>query len=357
MSRITELREDWGKLISLWKLLWSERRLFIKYIVIAVVVGLIYVFSVPKTYMTSVMLAPESSNSGLSGSMSSLASLAGVNLSGMSEDALVVDLYPSIVSSKDFLLPLLDVRVVSKESEIDTTYSGYLQYFQKSAWWGYPFKWLGLGLKMLRPSDEAPKAKKEADATAVKRLTEEENALCQALQGLISCSVESITGVLTVTVADQDATISATMADTVVNRLNRFILDYRTRKARTDYEYVSALCETARKDYLRAQGEYAAFTASHTNIYAPDVKAREEYLQNESQLAYMTYSQLKAQQETSRARVLESTPVYTIVESAYVPQRAASPKKLLTLLAFIFLGGVAASCKLFYKYLLKEANA
>ncbi len=356
MSRMTELREDWGKLISLWGILWSERRLFIKYVSIAVVIGMVYVFSVPKTYMTSVMLAPESSGSSLSGSMSSLASLAGVNLNGMSEDALVVDLYPSIVSSKDFLLPLLDIRVVSKENEIDTTYGEYLQNHQKSAWWGYPFKLIGWGMELILPSSSEPH-KMVASSSAVKQLTAEETALCQALQGRISCVVENITGVLTVTVADQDATISAIMADSVVSRLNKFILDYRTRKARTDYEYVSALCETARKDYLRAQGEYAAFTASHTNIYAPDIKAREEYLQNESQLAYMTYSQLKTQQETSRARVLESTPVYTIVESAYVPHRAASPKKLLTLFAFVFLGGVAASCKLFYKYLLKGTNA
>lgn len=350
---MTEIQEDWGKLRSLFALLRKERRIYVKYVLIAVAVGLIYVFSLPKTYSTSVTLAPETSGSGLSMGMSSLASMAGVNLNGMSEDALAVELYPSIVSSKDFLLPLFDVRVRSDERNIDTTYSAYLAHFQKTAWWNWPFKWVGAAIKYVMPGDKN-KSASLSDTSSVKRLTEDELGLCQAMQGAIICSVDKITGVLTVTVFDQDAEISSLMADTVISRLNEFILDYRTHKARSDYEYVKNLCDTARKEYLDAQSRYANFTASHVDVYSAYVKAQSEYLQNESQLAYLAYSQLKTQVQTAHAKVLESTPVYTVVESAYVPVRAASPKKVMTLIAFAFLALMVATGKLFYKYYLKS---
>ena len=47
------------------------------------IVSSIYLFSVPRGYVASVMLAPETSNtSGISGSLSSLASIAGVKIDG-----------------------------------------------------------------------------------------------------------------------------------------------------------------------------------------------------------------------------------------------------------------------------------
>ncbi|MCM1107556.1 MAG: hypothetical protein NC388_00710 [Clostridium sp.] len=347
-SRISELQEDWGKLRSFAAVLWHEKRLYIKYAFIAVAVAVVIVFSIPKTYSTSVMLAPEAQKSPLSGSMSSLASMAGLNLGGMSEDAFGVDLYPTIVSSKDFLTRLFDVRVRSAERDIDTTYSAYLSHYQKSAWWSYPVKWVGGAIKVLMPDDVSGEGK--TNVNKPKSLTKDEYALYKGMQGCILCSVDEYTGILTITVHDQDAEICTMLADTVVNRLNEFILGYRTHKARTDYEYTYNLCEDARVNYLRAQGEYAEFVATHTDIYSPVVKAKAEFMENEAQLAYTAYSQLVAQMQLAQTKLRESTPVYTVIESAYVPERASSPKKVLTVLAFLFLSAVAASAKLFYKY-------
>lgn len=350
-GRISELKEDWGKLRTFVTILWSERRIYIKYALIAFVVAVVIVFSIPKTYSTSVMLAPESQKSVLSGSMSSLASMAGLNLGGMSEDAFGVDLYPTIVSSKDFLTQLFDVRVRSRERDIDTTYAAYLANYQRTAWWGYPAKWIGGAVKALLSDDGALE---DAQEGGPKKLSKDEIALYKAMQGCVLCSVDEYTGILTITVFDQDPEICTVMADTVVHRLSDFILDYRTHKARTDYEYTYNLCEDARQNYLQTQGRYAEFVASHSDIYSPVVKARAEFLENESQLAYTAYSQLVAQVQLAQTKLRESTPVYTFIESAYMPERASSPKKVLTVLAFLFLSCVAASAKLFYKYFIAE---
>ena len=44
----------------------------------------------------------------------------------------------------------------------------------------------------------------------------------------------------------------------------------------------------------------------------------------------------------SKTNVLQTKPVYTVVTTATVTLRAAKPKKVMTILGFIFLGGIGS---------------
>ena len=55
-----------------------------------------------------------------------------------------------------------------------------------------------------------------------------------------------------------------------------------------------------------------------------------------------------------KAKIQESTPAYTIIESVTVPHRASSPKKLLLLVAFVFLAGVGPVGWVFYKQMIRK---
>jgi LPS O-antigen subunit length determinant protein (WzzB/FepE family) len=134
-----------------------------------------------------------------------------------------------------------------------------------------------------------------------------------------------------------------------VHNLNRFILDYRTRKARNDYEYIDGMCTAARQKYIECQTKHADFVSSHASIHSAIYKKEQQYLENELHLAYSAYSSMVSQLEVARAKLLEATPVYTIIESAYLPIGADSPRKKLMLVLFVFLGCVAATVKVFYK--------
>ena len=71
-------------------------------------------------------------------------------------------------------------------------------------------------------------------------------------------------------------------------------------------------------------------------------KTEEERLQNEMNVAYGLYNQMAQQLQMSKAKVMEITPVYTVVQPATVPLRAAKPKRAMLLIGFIFLGGVGS---------------
>ena len=73
---------------------------------------------------------------------------------------------------------------------------------------------------------------------------------------------------------------------------------------------------------------YATFADANQNIILLSYRAEQERLKNEMELAYTVYTQVSGQLQMARAKVQEITPVYTVVQPATVPLRAAKPIRL-----------------------------
>lgn len=343
-------------LIELAQKVWAERKLVFKACGIAALIGLIAAFSIPKEYSTSVTLAPESGGSTNSGGMSALAAMAGINLGSSSgKDALSPSLYPDIVASTPFLTDLFDVRVKDQKEKIDTTLFAYMAEYQRSPWWSSivsaPFKFIGWTISLFKSSNGTGE-EKQLDPF---HLTHRESAIAGALRQRISVSMDKKTGITTLSVMMQDPLISATLTDTVMNRLQSYITDYRTNKARHDLAFTEKLYAEAKENYESVQRKYAEFMDGNQNIILQSVRVEQERLQNEASLAYGVYSQVSQQLQMARAKVQEITPVYTVVQPATVPLSPSKPNKMMILVGFIFLAGMGSvGWILFVKDLLKN---
>jgi uncharacterized protein involved in exopolysaccharide biosynthesis len=93
----------------------------------------------------------------------------------------------------------------------------------------------------------------------------------------------------------------------------------------------------SRSAYYKAQQAYATFEDGNKNIISASYRTEQERLRNEMTLTFNVYNTLAQKLEQDKLRIQEQTPVYTIIEPATVPLKASSPKKLLILVAFIFL--------------------
>ncbi len=328
-------------LLELAMKLWAQRKKLIIWSVCGAIVGLIIAFSIPKEYTTEVKLAPEMSDSKSSGSLSGLGSLAGISMGTFSgADAVYPQLYPDVVSSVPFTTSLFDVVVPMKEDGEKVTVSEYMEEDTKSPWWsvilGLPGKLIGL----LHSSDEEVDNGGKIDNF---QLTQDQSMLVQALNHRISASVDQKTSVITITVTMQDPLVSAVLADTVVSRLREYITDYRTNKSRKDLAYAEKLNEQARQDYYTAQQRYADYLDKNQGLALHSAQTTRDRLQNEADLAFNLYNQTAQQVQKCKAKVQETTPVYTIVTPATVPVKASSPKKVLILVGFTFLAFVACA--------------
>ena len=344
-------------LIELAQKVWAGRKLIMKVCGVALLVGLVVAFSIPKEYTTKVTLAPESSGgkSGL-GSMGALAAMAGINLGSSSgEDALSPELYPDIISSTPFLTGLFDVKVTDKKKRLQTTLYDYLDEHQKSPWWGVvisaPFKALGWAVSLLKGEPE----KKGISKLDPFNLSPDESQIAKSLSGRIAITIDKKTGITTLAVTMQDPLISAALTDTVMLRLQNYITDYRTNKARHDLAFSEKLFKEAKENYYVAQQKYARFADGNQDIILQSYKAEQERLQNEMSLAYNVYNQVAQQLQMAKAKVQEITPVYTVVQPATVPLQPEKPNKMMILVGFVFLAAVGTiGWILFIKDLLKE---
>ncbi len=352
------LQEDDEKEIDLLELamkLWNQKKKICIWCFIGAIVGLIIAFSIPREYTTDVKLAPELGNAQkASGSLGAMAAMVGIGGANQGTgDAVNPTLYPDVVSSVPFLVGLFNVPVEDIDGEKKITVKEYVEEDLKSPWWSViislPFKLIGL----LTSSDED-----EVDPnkpTDTFQLTKPEDKIVKALQQRITASVDTKTSVITISVVMQDPLISATLADTVVNRLQEFITDYRTNKARQDLVYAELLNSEAKDNYYKAQQKYADYLDRNNGVILHSAQTTRERLQNEATLAFNLYNQTAQQVQMAKAKVQENTPVYAIVTPATVPIKASSPRKPLILVGFVFLAFVACSAWILYgKPLMEE---
>ena len=96
-------------------MLWADRRKICIYSCVAGVIGVLLAFGTPKVYKSTVMLSPEESGGGFSGSISSLASMVGMNMKiGQTGDALYPEIYPDLMQSTGFMVGLFPVKVKNR---------------------------------------------------------------------------------------------------------------------------------------------------------------------------------------------------------------------------------------------------
>ncbi len=335
-------------LLELAMKLWQQKKKIAIWCLIGAVVGLIVAFSIPREYTTSVKLAPEAgSGQKISGSLGAMAAMVGIGGSTQSgADAVSPTLYPDVVGSVPFLVGLFNVPVEDIDGSEKVTVREYVEDDLKSPWWsvvmGLPFKLIGA---IKGGSDDEDVQGKKTDTF---RLTKTEDQVVMALQQRISASVDTKTSVITISVMMQDPLVSATLADTVVSRLQEYITDYRTNKARKDLEYAELLNEEAKDNYYKAQQKYADYLDRNNGLILHSAQTTRERLQNEATLAFNLYNQTAQQVQVAKAKVQENTPVYATVTPATVPIKPTSPRKPLILVGFVFLAFVACSAWILY---------
>ena len=306
--------------------------LFIIWGIVAFGIGCAIILPVPRYYICEVKLAPEASNMLSGGSLSSIASQFGVDMgSNMIDntDAIMPDLYPDLMKSVDFETSMFPIRVSTADGKMNTTYYDYLDKHQKAAWWQKVQAKIMLKLTP-NPTNSIQKAtpSKSGEVNPF-FLTKRQSEICEIIGNNVKCNVDKKTSVISISVQDQDPYISAVLADSVRNRLQQFITNYRTKKAQNDLNYTLNLQTEAKKRYEQARRAYADYSDANADVMLQKYQSKIEDMENEMQLRYNSYSALTVQVQAARAKLREQTPAFTTLQSATVPMKPAGPKRMI----------------------------
>lgn len=324
--------------------LWNARKLLLKVAGVAAIVGVIIAISIPKKYTAEVTLSPESGKGGGS-SLSGMAAMLGIGSVNMGGDAnaLNFSMTSDIVASTPFILELLDTQVKTLDGKMDTTIVAYLE-TESVPWWSMikslPGKAVGGIISLFSSKEEKEKEEKVINPF---HLTPKQMGQVGAIKSIIMAEPDKKTGMTKISVTLQDPLVAATMVDTVLVKLQKYITNYKTSKAQEDCKYWEQLYEERKKEYYEAQEKYAKYSDNNQGVVLQSVKIEQERLQNEQSIAFQMFSQVATQLQMSKAKLQEEKPAFAILEPASVPLYPSGTSSKIILVGIIFLAVAGAS--------------
>lgn len=317
--------------------LWERRILLIKIAGIATLIGLIISFSIPKTYTAEVILSPESRKGG--SNLSGMASMLGIGNANAGGDAnaLNISMTSDIIASTPFILELFDTHVQTLDGKLDTTLVAYLA-TQKLPWWrsimALPNRAIH-GISKLFSSNSSTTT--EEKPINLFQLTPKQRGQANAIKSVIMAETDKKSGMTKISVTLQDPLVAATLVDTVLTQLQKYITNYKTSKAQEDCRYWEQLFRERQKEYYLAQETYATYADANQGVILQSVRIEQERLQNEMNMAYQIFSQVATQLQMSRAKLQEEKPAFAILEPASVPLYPTGTNSKLIVITLIFL--------------------
>ena len=167
------------------------------------------------------------------------------------------------------------------------------------------------------------------------RMTQRQAAIVRLVGKKVACSVNKRTSVITISVKDYDPEVCTTIADSTMMLVQRYITNYRTRKARVDMEFCQKMYDDAKLKYEKACQEYAQYVDANMNSFLEEVRQKRSNKETEIQLLRTIYQQVSTRLKQAEMKVQEDTPAFAIIQASTVPVRKAGPRR--TLICFIAL--------------------
>lgn len=332
---------------DIWKAMLKHKRIYYVVLSLTFAVTAFITISIPNYYKCTVLLAPElSTNNKGMGSLASLASNFGINLNNvnMGSDALLPNLYPDLMNSVAFRASLFPIKVQREDEDTVMTYYDYLKYGQKVAWWESAANNIKDWVDGMFPSDKG-----HTKRNVPLSLTKEQFSIIEEMQKRVVCDVDLMTLVISIEVTDPDPIIAATLADSIQEKLQLFIADYRTYKARVDLEHYQKLFKESKSRYETALNKYASFSDANRNTFLERIQKTKSELQSEVQIRQTAYSQISAQLQMAEARVQEETPAFMLLQPAVVPVKKKGPKRAMICLVFVFIAFIGSTIYILQK--------
>ncbi len=325
--------------------LWASRKLYVKILPAVLVVTYLLTLCVPRYYTCNMVLAPENSD-GSSSSLASLASSFGLGKTGLGpkDDAISTSFYPDLVNSPNFIITAFSIKVQTLDGKVNTSYYDYIDKHQKTAIWNR-FIFAPIS-KLFRPTDTA--LDESNHVVNVRNLSNHQQKIVSTIQSKIKCTIDKKTDAINISVTDQDPLVCAIVGDSILARIQSFLVDYRTKKARNDYAYYKSLRDEAKTKYERARQQYATASDANVDVTLRSVSSRIDEMENDMQLLYNNYTALAAQTLAAQAKIQENTPAFTPITTAVIPTKPAGPKRFFIAIVATLIATIGITIYILY---------
>ena len=222
-----QFEDDSIDLIALLKSIWSERKRIIRWTAYFIAIGILVALLSPKEYTATATFIPQTSESGKAGgSLSGLASLAGINLGGVSSGGEIPpSLYPELLNAVPVKRSILAIEVPLEGAK--SSYGDYLSNKPQSALGTLKKYTIGLPETILSAIRGEAQASEESSEYSSLVVSLDEKKLFEVLDTQISLSVNDKEGFVDLSVTTDDAIIAAVLTQEIKALLQEQIISYK----------------------------------------------------------------------------------------------------------------------------------
>ena len=339
-------------LLGLFRKIWSHRKTLFITTGIFIVLGLIAALATEHRFVTKIAFVPQY-NSSMNSRLSSLASLAGVNLDDNNDGPISPAVYPKVFDNIDLLKDLAYTPI---------HFNGYDQPIRLIDWYNdEQYQKKNFFKSLVRYTVGLPGVIKDAivkekdilpvsDSSGIHApvLTKEESVAVKAIHKALSLNVLKTDKHVVISATMNESTASAELAIASYDAFKKYISEFKVKKAKNNLEYLEKQYANAKADYEAKQAKLAYAKDRHQGRRTASAEVEVQRLSTETELARMLYLELAKNCLTARVKVTEDNVAFTELTPAYVPRKSANSRKIVlliwTLLGMI-LGSIIALAK------------
>lgn len=131
----------------------------------------------------------------------------------------------------------------------------------------------------------------------------------------------------------------AQVTQKTVELLQKYIIEYKTRQATQNLEFIEARLKEKRAEFETAREAFFEYRDRNRNIIEERTNIRYQELSDAYNLASQVYQSLAEQKEQAEIAVKKDTPAFSIIEPVKVPIEKSAPKRSMIMVISVFLGG------------------
>ena len=328
-------------LIELLKKIYLEKKLILKISVLAALFGVVYALFQPNEFTSSTTFIPQLGSGVKTGgsSLSGLASLAGISVSGMeSSSEFPPSLYPQVVNGVPFKLDLL-----SNEIKLNNEIVLVKDYLEKKSSINITgtIKKYTIGLPSLILSSFKAKDQNEfPNESEIYSISALDKKLFKVLDNSLSLSINKKEGFITISYTDANKNIAAQITQVAQNLLQEKIIEFKNKSSKEMLDFALKQYSEKKDSYEKLQDERAIFVDKNINISSSLFQNKLRRIESEVNISESIVQQLASQLEQAKLQLNKDTPVFTTIKPVTIPFERSAPKRSQIVIIFSFLGFV-----------------
>lgn len=354
-------------IVALAKKVWEKRNFIIKVTCCAFVLGIFVALVTPRKYTATRVFLPQSnSSSSRSGSLSSLASLAGINLGdGLQDGPMSPLVYPHFLSNVAFQKELMNTPInFDGISEPITLFDYYTdpQYDKHPFLTGlkkYTIELPGTLMSLIRGDKKhEDDVLGEGNTTGfqIAQMTKKEAKMAKELNKKVSLVIDKKEGFITITATMNEALAAAQLNEALFSLLRKYVTEFKIDKSQQYLDYIQMEHDQAKIEYEELQNQYAKYLDANRGTKTAVAEVEADRLKSEVALANQLYTSLANNLLAAKVKVKEENVVFTDISPVSVPDQPSNSKKK-TVLAWMFLGFILACGWVIGRDIIKEQLA